>query len=462
MMMQHLAAPSSSSIPTVTVPRGRGLAATLTYGALPAGRPADRREAHPRIVKGAESAGTEGQEDTNVAVILVARTNDAPRNRYQARFLISEQKFQTLIMNALRWYVGDATMQREDVVLHRQEGEELPMEVVNMMVPDELLSISKLATVAKPTLIAPQRDREPVLGWLLVLLSLIAVFASTPFPAFDFIEDTSLLSQPHTVVLRHRHVKQRYTVLVGDPPANSASSNPEASMRKATRGVPVPPACVSLSAPSHPPVDVAGGGERVLAQPNALQFLPPQRSPLVVSTMKEPLAGQAAQPSSTTATTRPRPATPSTSHPNTVGTANQGIAAATTVVLPNAVPEETRTPPIRRHEHTIRGLKDKTVWFSSRGDDLLEAPVAIPTAQLHTGDLFLHTAVGSRKQIWMRSADQWTPVEPHQPHPYLAGYVLNILSNGEPSWVTMDTVRTYMSRLKKRERERLPKSAASE
>ena len=47
-----------------------------------------------------------------------------------------------------------------------------------MMVPDELLSVSQLAMTAKPTFIASQAEGEPVLGWILVLLSLITVFMS--------------------------------------------------------------------------------------------------------------------------------------------------------------------------------------------------------------------------------------------------------------------------------------------
>lgn len=105
----------------------------------------------------------------------------------------------------------------------------------------------------------------------------------------------------------------------------------------------------------------------------------------------------------------------------------------------------------------IRGLKDKTVWFSSRGDQLLTIPIAVPSSQLRLGDLFVHVATGNRKQVWLWNADRWVPIELHDPHPYLRGYVLNVLANGEPSWVTKDTIRTYIGRIKKRERERQEK-----
>ena len=73
---------------------------------------------------------------------------------------------------------------------------------------------------------------------------------------------------------------------------------------------------------------------------------------------------------------------------------------------------------------------------------------------LNPGDLYVHTATGDRRQIWLRTADgRWSAVQLHHPHPYLSGYVLNVLSNGEPSWVTAETIRTYASRVKKRARE---------
>ena len=129
-------------------------------------------------------------------------------------------------------------------------------------------------------------------------------------------------------------------------------------------------------------------------------------------------------------------------------------AASDPIFLPLIVTGPSRILSIERHEHMIRGLKDKTVWFSSRGNQLLTSPVDVPASQLRHGDLFVHVATGNRKQVWLWNADRWNPIELHDPHPYLRGYVLNILANGEPSWVTKDTIRTYISRIKKRERER--------
>ena len=58
--------------------------------------------------------------------------------------------------------------------------------------------------------------------------------------------------------------------------------------------------------------------------------------------------------------------------------------------------------------------------------------------------------------MWLKG--EWISVGLHHPHPHLDGYVLNILSNGEPSWVKAETIRTYQGRIKKRERERTSQS----
>ena len=54
-------------------------------------------------------------------------------------------------------------------------------------------------------------------------------------------------------------------------------------------------------------------------------------------------------------------------------------------------------------------------------------------------------------QLWLRDCSQaWVPVDALHPHPYMPDYVLYILHNHEPRWVTKDTVRTYRGREKKR------------
>ena len=98
--------------------------------------------------------------------------------------------------------------------------------------------------------------------------------------------------------------------------------------------------------------------------------------------------------------------------------------------------------------------RDKTVWFSSRADHLLAEPPFIEPCRIRFGDLYVHYSAGDRKQIWLRNAHaQWESINLYHPHPYIAGYVLNIISSGEPSWVKSETIRTYEGRLKKRQRE---------
>ena len=111
----------------------------------------------------------------------------------------------------------------------------------------------------------------------------------------------------------------------------------------------------------------------------------------------------------------------------------------------------------------MRHIQEKTVWYWSSADDLLAKPVAIPSTRLHFGDLYIHYASGQRKQIWMRTADgQWEAIKMYHPHPYLSGYVLNIISNGEPSWVKATTIRTYEGRKKKQQREAAKSSKSPE
>ena len=137
-------------------------------------------------------------------------------------------------------------------------------------------------------------------------------------------------------------------------------------------------------------------------------------------------------------------------------TAGKGRCAIAYVALNHVfIPMRTRsTLLVQRHEHGIRGLTEKTTWYSSSANDLLDHPVPLASTRLNQGDLYVHTATGNRRQVWLWTADgRWMTVQLHHPHPYLKGYVLNILSNGEPSWVTSDTIRTYLSRIKKRARE---------
>ena len=112
---------------------------------------------------------------------------------------------------------------------------------------------------------------------------------------------------------------------------------------------------------------------------------------------------------------------------------------------------------VTRHTHAIRERPDHTVWFSSASQDLLPSPIPTPNSP-EDGHLYVHTASGGRRQVWMWLKGEWHSVEIHHPHPRLSGYVLNMLSNGEPSWVKSETVHTYQGHAKRREREQISQS----
>ncbi|KAI0738562.1 hypothetical protein C8Q80DRAFT_1124705 [Daedaleopsis nitida] len=95
---------------------------------------------------------------------------------------------------------------------------------------------------------------------------------------------------------------------------------------------------------------------------------------------------------------------------------------------------------------------ETTSWFASRSSQLLDVPPVLPQAVI--GDLYVHASDNDIKQAWIRTAEPaWLSIELLHPHPYLRGYVLNFQKNGEPSWVTKDTVRTYRGRVQKLARE---------
>lgn len=98
-------------------------------------------------------------------------------------------------------------------------------------------------------------------------------------------------------------------------------------------------------------------------------------------------------------------------------------------------------------EHAIRSRSEKVRWYFSHGVALDEVPVPPTVAQL--GDLYIHR-FGTELQVWMCAAPPaWEPIKQGHPHPTVKGYVLRILDNAEPRWVTEDTWRTYVGRWKK-------------
>ncbi|KAI0691930.1 hypothetical protein C8T65DRAFT_745359 [Cerioporus squamosus] len=281
----------------------------------------------------------------------------------------------------------------------------------------------------------------------------------TPSPALTLTGDQKIRLYPHTVVLRHRHVRQQYTVILEYDLFDSGQQE-ILLLSEMLRPTSEDPLADILSWLLAPQLHIV-----VPPHPN-VNTIDEQSSQLDASATS---ARHSAPVNQHLGVQKPVPQTRADPAPGVtinIASAEVRMQAQQPVLAATAVQSISDNPScvllVERHEHMIRGLKDKTVWFSSRGEQLLAAPVAIPSSQLHQGDLFVHVATGNRKQVWLWNTDEWVHVELHHPHPYLRGYVLNILSNGEPSWVTKDTIRTYISRIKKWERERSGKSAAPE
>ena len=91
---------------------------------------------------------------------------------------------------------------------------------------------------------------------------------------------------------------------------------------------------------------------------------------------------------------------------------------------------------------------EKTAWYFSSSNKLLDAPPMLPG--LNFGELYVHEGPNKQKQVWGWSMEScWTSLQVAAPHPYLPDYILHFCSNGEPSWVTKETLRTYLGRIRK-------------
>ena len=58
------------------------------------------------------------------------------------------------------------------------------------------------------------------------------------------------------------------------------------------------------------------------------------------------------------------------------------------------------------------------------------------------GDLFINVFSGGI-QAWVWKGKAWVPIKGGDPHPYIDGYCVSFLQDGEPSWVTKKTMVTY-------------------
>ncbi|KAH9931492.1 uncharacterized protein B0H18DRAFT_989616 [Fomitopsis serialis] len=131
-------------------------------------------------------------------------------------------------------------------------------------------------------------------------------------------------------------------------------------------------------------------------------------------------------------------------------------SALRTSALPASPQPPSIQPPLqtvvgRLHEHAIRSRPEKVRWYPASGPRLVDVPVAPAIASV--GDLFINYFGDGQIQVWLRrDPPSWTKVNDSHPHPTIEGYVLRILDNGEPRWVTKETYRTYLGRDKKQER----------
>ncbi|KAI0323555.1 hypothetical protein GY45DRAFT_1376237 [Cubamyces sp. BRFM 1775] len=265
------------------------------------------------------------------------------------------------------------------------------------------------------------------------------VMKHTHYPAFLLASDEGKPLKPSSVILRHRHLRQQQRVLQGLPSNDLPAAKP-------TRGTSVAlPADVDIADASRvrsPPTDDRAG------------VVSPRTTPHDASHASAQIGQVPAQP---------------VSHDTTVG--DPGTSAIASGSSGASPPASTALHPLRpasfpepaepsskspwtglnvvRHERSIRSRNDKTTWFASSGSSLLQTPPKIPLARVC--DLYVHTSASGDKQAWiLASTLEWVSVDLGHPHPYLKGYLLNFCANGEPSWVTKDTVRTYKGRTKKR------------
>ena len=103
---------------------------------------------------------------------------------------------------------------------------------------------------------------------------------------------------------------------------------------------------------------------------------------------------------------------------------------------------------IKRKEHKIRDYNASVRWFPSEGSFQLDQPVQsdMDSEPAEVGDLFVHQWSGGT-QVWMWDANAcWKSVNPGDPHPTLTKHRLQLLTKGEPRWVTKKTQTTYRSR----------------
>ncbi|KAI0682823.1 hypothetical protein C8T65DRAFT_750041 [Cerioporus squamosus] len=248
-------------------------------------------------------------------------------------------------------------------------------------------------------------------------------------PAFLLESDEGKPLPASSVILRHRHLRQQQkTIQGGITPGEGPGS-------RATRGI-----VVASAEPAPAPASAAPNIAPVASPPP-----PPSNHP---ASNAAPGAEVQPVPDEARTTQRLRNTRQARGHLRLDDSAHDRRQSVMTSIGPLEITYTWRS--LRTRGEKTRG--EKTTWFASTASQLLDIP---PTLSLvKPGDLYIHYSDNETTQAWLRtSAPAWVSVDTLHPHPYLRGYVLNFLKNGEPSWVTKDTVRTYKGRIEKRTRD---------
>lgn len=88
----------------------------------------------------------------------------------------------------------------------------------------------------------------------------------------------------------------------------------------------------------------------------------------------------------------------------------------------------------------------KYTWTRTKGPDEIEAPN--PGGKHDVGDLFIHVHDnGTQTWVWAEEEDEmvWKPVVAQDAHPVVERYGLGTKDELQPSWVLMQTTRSYKS-----------------
>ncbi|RDX51821.1 hypothetical protein OH76DRAFT_1481326 [Lentinus brumalis] len=286
---------------------------------------------------------------------------------------------------------------------------------------------------------------------------------STPYPAFLLDNDEGAPVRPSSIILRHRHLRHQQRIIdKGVVPKDGPGARPMRGVLVSSPGTTVHDFHLNPESSTTPSTATTGTSSSHSADSPNLP-LSAAASPLLPASTDQP------PPLDATSSLDPSLPLDPTSH-GSPSSHSDPVPA-----LPPAVPAIPDVGPsgsnnshkqiirtsigVLEIRHTARKLRsrkkdeqklhgEKTAWFYSRDDRLLDVPPGIPIAR--PGELYVHHSKHERKQIWLLDeSSAWQSVQLLHPHPYLEEYFLNLCNNGEPSWVTRDTIRTYKGRILK-------------